>query len=149
VTRRGSKALSVVLAALAWTALIGAGAWAQELAFSATADKTTVEVGQPIKVTLTLSGELADVELPAVEFPEGFSVVARSQSTNFSIRAGTAERAVSLIYVLIPQRAGSFRLGPFTITHRKQAFQTEPIDVTVKKPALPPTLRSPGGRYTL
>ena len=125
-------------------------AQAQDLLFSAKVDKTTVELGNPINLTLTLSGDLADVKLPAQNFPEGFAVAARSQSTNFSLRAGVAERSMNLLYVLLPQREGTFQLGPFTVTKKKPQFQTAPIEITVKKPALPPTIKlPPGGRFTL
>lgn len=124
-------------------------AWAQDLTFSAKVDKTTVDVGDPIQLTLTLSGDIAGVELPAFEFPEGFSVAARSQSTNFSIRAGAMERSTSLLYVLIPQRAGTFQLGPFSLIHNKKTLQTEPIAVSVEKGALPKLLQPHGERFTL
>ena len=70
-------------------------AWAQDLVFSAKVDKTTVNVGDPINLTVTLSGDLSGVRLPAPTFPDGFAVLARSQSTNFSIRAGAMERSTS------------------------------------------------------
>lgn len=126
------------------------GAWAQDLTFSAKVDKTAVDLGDPIHLTLTLSGDLTDVEMPAINVPEDVAVAARSQSTNFSMRAGVTERSTNLLYVLVPQREGTFTLGPFTVTRKKTSFQTAPIEITVKKPILPPTLKSaPGGRFTL
>ena len=129
---------------------IAALAWAQDLTFSAKADKTTADLGEPITLTLTLTGDITGVELPQMQLPEGWAVAAQSQSTNFSIRAGATERSMNVVYVLIPQQAGTFQLGPFKVTRRKQEFQTEPIDVTVRKPALPPSQRQPHGeRFTL
>ena len=124
--------------------------WAQDLVFSARVDKTSVDVGSPISLTLTLSGDLVGVELPQVEFPDGWSVAARSQATNFSVRAGATERSVSLVYVIVPQQAGTFRLGPFAVTHHKKSLQTEPIEIIVKKSVLPPsTITRQGERFTL
>lgn len=124
--------------------------WAtQDLTVTATVDKTTVEVGEPISFTLTLSGDVSDVSLPPIQFPEGFAVAGRSQATNFSFRAGVMERSVSMLYVLIPQRAGTFQVGPFRMTHGHRELQTEPIDITVTKPALPPRLKQPAERFTL
>ena len=137
---------------LVWTVMfsVAALASAQELTFSAKVDKTTVDLGDPVTLTLTLSGDIAGIELPQIQLPEGWTVAARSQSTNFSLRAGAAERSMSLAYVLIPQQAGTFQLGPFKISRHKEKFQTEPIEITVKKPALPPSqLRSHGERFTL
>ena len=125
-------------------------AWAGDLTFSAKVDKTSVKVGEPIQLTFTLSGDIDSVKLPAFEFPEEFAVAARSQATNVSVRGGTAERSTSLTYILIPQHGGAFRLGPFYVEHNGQTLPTEPIEITVEKPAVPPKLKSaPGERFTL
>lgn len=129
---------------------IAALAVAQDFSFSAKVDKTAVDVGDPITLTLTLTGDFSSVVFPPIEFPEGFSVAARSQATNFSIRGGAMERSGNLVYVLIPQREGTHQLGPFTIEHQKKTFTTEQITVTVKRSAVPPTLKpSPGERFTI
>ena len=128
---------------------LAAPAAAQDLVFSANADKTTVAAGEPVTLTLTLSGDLEGLKLPAPTFPPEFAVGGQSQSTNFSMRAGAVERSMSLAFVLIPQREGTFKLGPFTVEHRKKEFQTAPIEITVKKSALPPKLQPQGERFTL
>ena len=123
---------------------------AQELTVSAKVDKTAVDVGEPITLVMTFGGDLSGLRLTPPIFPEGVLVAARSQSTNFSIRSGIVEREMSLVYLLVPQRPGAFRLGPFTISHHRDEISTESIDITVKKPSIPPTIRTPqGGRFTL
>ncbi len=132
------------------TAVFAQLVWAQDLTFSAKVDQTTVEIGDPIHLVLTISGEIAGVQLTSPEFPEGFVVGGRSQSTSFSLRAGKTERSTSLVYVLIPHHAGTFQLGPFMLEHRHEEFHTEPIEILVEKPALPPPhLRPQGERFTL
>ena len=135
----------------AWCVVFGltALAWAQDITFSAKVDKTTIELGDPVSLTLTLNGDISGIQLPSLQLPEGFSIIGRSQSTNFSLRAGTMERSVSLVYILLPQRAGTFKLGPFTLQHHHRELKTEPIEMTVKKPALPPHLQPQGERFTL
>jgi len=132
-----------------WLLTVGmsAPASAQDLTFSVTADKTTVRQGEPLQLTIALSGEIDGVELPPLEFPEPFAVVGRSHSTNFSLRAGVTERSMSLVYVLVPQQAGTFRLGPFSFEHRGKALDTDAIEITVEPP--PPDRPPPGKRFTL
>ena len=122
---------------------------AQDTSFSAAIDKTAVNAGEPVALTLTLSGDIGGIEVPVFEFPEGFSVASRSQSSNFSIRLGTIDRSLTLAYLLLPQQAGTFQLGPFQIIHKGQTFSTEPLTATVEKPAIPPHLGPEGGRFTL
>lgn len=127
----------------------GEEVWAQDFAISAKVDKTTVMLGEPVDLTLTLTGELSGVEVPTFQFPEGFVVAGRSQSTNVTIRSGAMERSMSLLYRLVPQRAGTFQLGPFEVKRLKKAFKTEAIEVTVSKPALSPNTQPQGERFTL
>ena len=129
---------------------ISATAWAQELTFTAKVDKTTVEFGEPITLTLTLSGDLSDVTLAPLQLPEGVVVVGRSQSTHFTLHDGVAERSMSFTYLLAPQRTGMVPLGPFTVRRRKSVYQTDPIEITVKKKSAPaPAPPAPSERYLL
>ena len=138
----GAWAAAFWMAALPW-------AWAGELRISAAVDKTTVNVGEPLTLTLTVSGDIAGAKLRPPQWPEGFTVAAQSQQTNFSINAGVTERSTGLVYVLVAQKAGAFKLGPFTVVREQQTLDTEPIDVTVEKSALPPNLQPQGERFTL
>ena len=140
-----------VLRLLTWAAVLGVAtlAWADELKCSAQADKTKVNVGEPITLTLTLSGDIVGARLKALQLPEGFTVAAQSQQTNFTLNAGAMERSVGLVYVVVPQQAGTFKLGPFTVVHHEKEFQTEPIEVTVEKSALPSKFQPQGERFTL
>lgn len=136
-----------LLAFLLWGA--ASAGWTQDVAFSSTVDKTAVQVGDPITLTITLSGDASGVELPPPEFPEGFVVTGQSHTTNVSFRSGVAERVVSLVYVLVPQQPGTFKVGPFRFTRRGQEVSTEPIEITVTKRPSPPTLKPQGGRFLL
>jgi hypothetical protein len=59
------------------------------------------------------------------------------------------ERSITLTYVLVPQRDGTFQLGPFQVEHKGATIPTEPITITVEKAALPPSLSPHGERVTL
>ena len=136
--------LTVCLAAAA-VAAEAAG----DIAFSATVDKTSVEANTPLTLVLTLAGDIAGVDLPKIELPEGFAVGATSQATNFSLQQGVAQRSVGLTYVIVPQREGVFKLGPFVVRRGKQEFRTEPIEVTVIRAAPPKKALPEGERFYL
>ena len=118
------------------------------LRISATVDRTTVDLGSQLTLTITLDGDVANVSLKPFEFPKALQVVAQSRSSNLSMGAGEVKRSVSLIYVLVPQEAGTFRLGPFQVVHQGKPVVTDSLDIVVKKPLLPPTLHE-HQRYTL
>lgn len=112
----------------------------QGLHLSAQVDKTTVDVGSQLTLTLTIEGEFAKAELQPVEFPKALPVVAQSRSTNLSIQLGRVQRSVSLVYVLLAQEPGTFQLGPFQVTYHGKPILTDPIQIVVNKPILPPHL---------
>ena len=122
---------------------------AEGLSFSAETDKTSISLGSALTLTLTARGDLQGATVNRPDFPDGLLVVARSQASNFSMRGGLLERSTSLVYVLAPQRPGTFRIGPFTLQHHGKTYTTAPIDIVVSRPALPPNLKPNEDRYYL
>ena len=127
---------------------VSAPAWAQGVRISAQVDKTTVDLGAPLTLTITIEGDFAQVNLKPFEFPKVFQVLAQSRASNLSLEVGGVKRSMSLVYVLLPQEPGTFQLGPFQVMHRREPLLTDPIEITVNKPVLPPSLQ-PHQRFTL
>jgi len=115
---------------------------------SAQVDKTAVELGDRLTLTLTVDGDLTNVNMQDFKLPEGLQVVAQSRASNVSLGAGEVKRSVNLVYVLLAQEPGTFQLGPFQIIHQGKPVLTEPIEIVVKKPLVPPTQKD-SQRYTL
>ena len=115
---------------------------------AAQVDKTKVELGSPIKLSITLEGDLKKATVQPFEFPQGFSVVAQSRATSVSIQAGQMTRSVSLNFVLLAREAGTFKLGPFQVLYDGKPVLTDPIEIIVSKPVLPPGSDA-HQRYTL
>jgi hypothetical protein len=141
-----------ILLVIAAAAIAGSPAMAADepqLAVSARVDKTAVDAGTPVTLTISLSGDVSGASVPPLAFPEGFAVAAQTQGTNVAVRGSVMERSTRLVFVLIPSRPGTFQLGPFAVEQRGRTLKTEPIEITVKKAVLPPTLKEDGERFTL
>lgn len=119
-----------------------------DVQLSVQADRTTIEVGEQLMVTITIAGDIQRVELSPFTFPEAFRVVAQSRSTNLSMELGQVRRSVSLVYALMALTPGEFELGPFTVHHRGKPLLTDPVEIVVQKPVLPPKL-DPAERFVL
>ena len=129
--------------------LLGASAaMAGELSLTAKVDKQTVNLGETFTLVLSLTGDIEDASVPPVQLPDGLAVAARSEENNTVFSGGTPTRTVNLSFVIVAQRPGQYRLGPFAVTIKDQDHPTEPIDITVVKPAVPPHLPNTG-RFTL
>ena len=120
----------------------------RDLAISAGVDRTTVEVGDQLILTLTIEGEFSKAELQPFQLPKALVVAAQSRSTNLSVQAGAVKRSMSLVYVLAAQEPGKVRLGPFQVTYQGKRVLTDPIDIVIHKPVLQPSLE-PHERFTL
>ena len=111
-----------------------------KLHISAQVDQTAVDLGSELTLTITIEGDFAKAELRPLQFPKAFQVTAQSQASNISFQLGNVKRSLSLVYVLAPQEAGTFQLGPFEAVHRGKSFFTDPLEILVTKPILPPKL---------
>ena len=133
--------LSVVLAAM-----LPVAASPTDFQVSAQVDRTTLDVGGQLTLTVTLEGNMKGAEIKPIQLPPGFIVVAQSRASNVSVRPDGVKRALSLIYVLMPKESGTFELGPFTVVRKsgrrgQESVSTEPIQVVVKRPVVPPSLQ--------
>ena len=137
---------AVLLAA----ALVCGPVWADAVSLTATLDRPQVDLGQPVTLTLSLSGDLTTLKgVPKMPLPDSFQIVAQSQSSNVSIRGGTVERSVNFYYVLLARDAGTFRLGPFEVQRKHgKPLTTDPIQLVVRKPVVPPGSQ-PAERFIL
>ena len=144
-----SRVSSVLAAGLPAALLTIAGvAQAGELSLTAKVDKQTVNLGEAFTLVLSLSGDIEEASLPPVALPEGLAVAASTEENSLVFSAGKPTRTVNFSFVIVAQRPGGYRLGPFAVRVKGQDHPTEPIDVTVVKPAVPPHLPNTG-RFTL
>ena len=148
LTLKAQPALARVASGLMMAFTFSTPALAQVVRISAQVDKTELELGRQLTLTITIEGDFQTVELQPFEFPEAFQVVAQRRASNVAVELGHVQRSVSLVYVLVPQAPGKFQLGPFQIAHQGKAILTDPIEIVVNKPLLPPGLEE-SYRYTL
>ncbi|MBI2884927.1 MAG: BatD family protein [Candidatus Omnitrophica bacterium] len=137
-----TRAVRWIVAGAALASAATAG-WAApqppQVAIAAAVDQARVNIGQPLTLTITVSGDLAGLKGgPEGELPQGFKLAASRRSTNVAIQGRVIQRSVSFISVLVPTAAGTFQLGPFRVVCQGRTISTDPIAIEVKKPILPP-----------
>lgn len=116
---------------------------------SAQVDKTTVEMGVPVTLTITIEGaDAAHAKFQPFELPKALRIVGQSQLSNVVVQGGQVKRSTSLVYGIVGLEAGTFTLGPFQVLYAGKPALTDPIALVVKKPVLPPQSQQ-GPRYNL
>ncbi len=127
--------------------LVAATALAGELNFTAEVDRTTVGLGEPLRLTVTVTGtNIGRVPQPELPKLDGFDNIgsSRSQSTSISIVNGriTQQQSINFVYTLVPKKTGELVIGPCRMEYQGVEYTTEPITVKVTKSA-PPRAQPP------
>lgn len=116
---------------------------AQDISFSASADRTTASLGEQIQVTAQLvsNKKLPGNFLPQVPKSEDFDVVAtnqnQSQSTSIQVVNQKMTQSVTITYMFYytirPKKIGSFTFPALTCTVDGAAYTTNAFTITVGK----------------
>lgn len=120
---------------------------AEEFSFTASVDRTAVELDEELRLTVSVSGTgIRGVGEPKLPSLEDFDVLGRSssQSSQFSIVNGrmSSKRTIDYVYTLRPRRTGTLRIGSAEVTFKGASYRTDPIEIVVGGPSprqqLPP-----------
>ncbi len=111
-------------------------------------DRTRVEVGDQVTLTVTLTAE-GDVPAPELPVPDGFDVIGRStyttQALNITNGRVVTTRNNSYVYSLRATRDGSFRIGPAHVMYEGRRHESSTAQVNVvKRGGRPHTRPAPG-----
>ncbi len=104
---------------------------ADEIKVTASVDKTTVEVGGDIRLTIRVYGTLDKVRPKLPPFKD-FSVVAGPhRSMDTEITDDTVLVFYKYHYELIPRKTGNLKIGPATLMYKNKTYKTDSINIEV------------------
>ena len=126
------KILIPIILAMLVLPWVGIGsAWAQS-PIHAEIDRTSVSTGESLVLTVTVNGSsLLSAPQPLLPSLQGFSIVARSSSSQMSIVNGRISSMVVYTYRLQPYETGDLVIEPIGVTIGGQTYSTQPIVVHV------------------
>jgi hypothetical protein len=114
--------------------LAASGASAQDVRVEAAVNAERIGVEDVLELTVSISGGDADGE-PVLP-PMDFRVASRSTSSQISIVNGRMSSTRSYIYQLLPQKEGTFEIGPVEVVVEGTTHRTTPIQVEVRPGSL-------------
>lgn len=123
--------LSALLLALAFAPAARATA---EVSVQATVDRTNVAVGDPLTLSIEISGT-QNAPPPEVGGVSDFQIQYLGPSTEVSLVNGRMSAKISHRYRLVGRKQGVFTLGPFQVSSGGKTYETEPIRVRVSAAA--------------
>ncbi len=92
--------------------------------------RTVVGLGESFTLTIEVSGEEGEPQLPELQ---DFQIVSTSSSTQVSIINGQMTSTVSYRYVLVPLRTGRVTIPPIKVQTPSGVKMTPPLNIEVKK----------------
>ena len=99
--------------------------------FTATVSKSTVGVGEQFQIDFTLTGNGSNFAPPS--FSDFQNAGGPFQSSSFQSVNGVNSQSITLTYVLIPRKEGSFTIGSATIHSGGKTLSSNPITIKVVK----------------
>lgn len=105
--------------------------WADDISISAQAVPQQVNLGQNIRLQVTIAGQTNINGDPSLPDLTNFQVYNDGRSSNFLFVNGQVSSSIQFTYTLIPKNTGHFTIGPITILHNNKIYSTEPIQISV------------------
>jgi len=128
--KKAGKYLMLVILAGIITVFPQTTLHAGEIGFRLSTSRTKVRVGKIFSLNLIFEGT-RDVPAPEVSPIEGFQVEYMGPSTRISIINGRKTSSITHMYTLIPIKAGTFTIGPFSFNYGGNTYLSNTVAVTV------------------
>ena len=140
------------LRALAALAALAACAWAVPawalLNVTAETDRDTVQIDGNLYLTVTVSGDSANVPEPKLPNMQNFNVYSSGRSQSISIVNGKITTIVSFTFILTPRFIGAQTIPSIKVSNGRETAATPELTVTVTKAAAPAQQQASPGRPT-
>jgi len=120
----------LILLCLLVTGFAFTGISAAEVSVSASVDKNEASLDDYIVLKVTVEGTREEPMMPDLS---AFKFQSRGTSSQMTIINGSMSSKLEYNYILYPQKAGSFTIGPFTLDADGQKATSSPISITISK----------------
>jgi hypothetical protein len=126
---------------------------ASALTVEASVDVDEVGIGDPVNLSVTISGAGGSVPDPVLPDLSDFDVYSSGSNRSFSMVNGVISSSLDLNYVLVPKRKGTLTIGPIMVSSKGETAQSDPIKISVKEAGTIPSgprqqARRPSSRRT-
>lgn len=104
--------------------------YASDIRFEATVSTSRVSLGQGLQLNLTFHGSQS-VPAPDLGDIKGFQSQYTGPSTRVSFVNGKISSSVTHTYTLVPEKTGTFKIGPLSVKYKGKSYTSNPVSVEV------------------
>ncbi len=116
---------------LLFSIIITGQVFAQGLKLEASLERTRVSPGNPVYLYVTFFGS-QDAPAPNVSQIKGLNIKYVGPATKVSIVNGKVSKSISHTYLIIPQKDGEYKLGPYSIKYNGKVLVSVPLTLRVE-----------------
>jgi hypothetical protein len=107
---------------------------ASGLSVTSSVDRTDVALGDPITLSVSVSGAGGSTPDPILPDLSNFEVYSSGKNTSISVVNGKFTSTLELTYVLVPKKIGTLAIGPVVVKEKGATISSNPIRISVTKP---------------
>ncbi len=108
------------------------------LTVAASVDRHEVDIDGSVRLTVTISGDTANVPEPEIPRLNAFNVYSSGRSQNISFINGRVSSSVVFTYILEPRYIGKAVIPPISVFTGTEKFMTRQIEIEVRGAARRP-----------
>jgi hypothetical protein len=117
---------------------------ARAIDVTASLDRATAHVGEQVVLTVQVSGGIGSIPDPKLpDLGANFEVYTGRTSQSYSLINGHMSASKTLMYALVPKKAGTFTIAPIEVHHGKEVVRAQPVKLTVLAGPAPSTAPTP------
>ncbi len=110
---------------------------ADEIALTASADKTAISLEDSINLSITIKGA-KDSPPPTLPDLKNFNILSTGTQTQVQVINSRVSKSIVFTYNLVPKNAGRFEIGAAKLELDGKIYSTQPIPITVSPPTAKP-----------
>lgn len=110
---------------------------------TAEVDKLKVTTDDEVTYKLNIVSQKENSSFPQLPDFKGFQVVSQAQSTTVSFQKGQPDVLMTYVYILVPNAAGKFTIGPSSVKINGKAYSTQSFEIEVTQGKNPPQPKQP------
>lgn len=124
--------MKLARAILALSLLLAAAPARAGLTVAASVDRHEVDIDGSVRLTVTVSGDTANVPEPEIPRLDAFNVYSSGRSQNISFINGRVSSSVVFTYILEPRYIGRAVIPPISVFTGSEKFMTRQIEIQVR-----------------
>ncbi|MFH1398206.1 MAG: BatD family protein [Candidatus Omnitrophota bacterium] len=111
--------------------LLGIGSAFAEISIKAEVDQASLTMNDILTYKIIITSSEKTLPRPEVFKFNGFNLISQAQSSTVSLVKSEVKTILVYVFILVPQSAGKFKIGPAVIKVKNKAISSQAFEIEV------------------